>query len=228
MKGHNHDSLEPSFPWLGQPEITPDFFIGEVFQPFVLLHWMKFYGITPQDRQDLFVYHPFPHALLSLVSPEKLLSALNHTVRVINKDIEQPYTDPWGTPYVPDLHLDIEPLTTALCIWPIQIIPYASNSLSAEHLSQWFSDKHVVWDCVKGLAEVKTDGISFVFFSLSINTATPLQETTSLVRHNLPFFEGYHVGCFESPPMSAISLDISSGKIFIQILSIREESVTGW
>lgn len=101
--------------------------------------------------------------LLRLVSPEQLLSALNLAFNVINKDIEQPYTDPWGTPYITGLHLDIEPLTTALCIWPIQIIPYASDSLSTKYLSQWFSDKHVVWDCVNGLSEVKTDGISCFF-----------------------------------------------------------------
>jgi len=28
-----------------------------------------------------------------------------------------PSTDPWGTPLVTDLHLDIEPLNTALRVW---------------------------------------------------------------------------------------------------------------
>lgn len=48
----------------------------------------------------LYVIHSFMsiNALLSLVSPEKLLSALNPTVHVINKDIEHPYSDPGGTP----------------------------------------------------------------------------------------------------------------------------------
>ena len=69
-------------------------------------------------------WHPVPQVStvpLSLVSPANLprvhsvlLSML--LMKVLNST--RPNTNPWGTPLVTDLHLDIEPLTTTLWLQP--------------------------------------------------------------------------------------------------------------
>ena len=54
------------------------------------------------------------------------------------------------------LHLDTEPLTTALWLQPWQFFIYRLVHPSNSYLSDL-----VVWDCVKSLAQVQVDYISY-------------------------------------------------------------------
>lgn len=178
--------------------MSPTLFIGEVFQPFMLLHCVKFYGTTPQDCQDPSLCHPFPHVYqlhCSAWCHLKNCWVLSIPLSVSSiKTLNSPVLTPEGRRMWLIFIWTFEPLTTALCIRPIQIIPYASNSLSTEHLPQWFSDKHVVWDCVKRLAEVKTDGISCLF--LIHQWSHSIAGGHRLSQAQFALCEGHHVGCF--------------------------------
>ncbi|KAK4808270.1 hypothetical protein QYF61_020751 [Mycteria americana] len=107
--------------------------------------------------------------------------ALDPTVHVVDEDTKQYWSQ---TPLIPDLHPDIEPLTTTL--WS----PRPSSQFLRHRIvhpsnpSLQCREKDVVGDHVKGLTEVQIDDI--LALPLSSDVVTPSEKATRLVRQDLP------------------------------------------
>jgi len=118
-----------------------------------------------------------------------------------------PSSESLDIPLITDLRLEIKPLTTTLWLQPsnkskpalfcsfvpkdifpvdlIQPIPCPLNSLLFRSITFQSRDKNVMWDHLKGLAEVQVDYI-MIFCCLlmpSLHHRTP-EDLTRLIRHN--------------------------------------------
>ena len=91
-----------------------------------------------------------------------------------------PRMDPWGTPLITGLHLDMEPLTTALWLRP-------SNQFLIQHIVQpsnpSLSNLEIrLWCRTVSKAQLQVDDISCPLFTSAI---TPSQKSTGWVRNVL-------------------------------------------
>lgn len=87
--------------------------------------WLHWCGPTFQPCSDLFWWHPFfltyqlHHSLVSFANLLRVRTQ-SHYLRMVIKMSKStsPSIDPWRSPFTTGLYLDVEPLTTALCLWP--------------------------------------------------------------------------------------------------------------
>ena len=78
--------------------------------------------------------------------------------------------DPWGMPLMTSVHLR-RATDHKFLVVTIQPIPYPLDSVLFKPISSQFRDKNVLWDHIKGLAELKVDDISHS--SLSTDALSP-------------------------------------------------------
>jgi len=109
--------------------------------------------------------HPSSKSTASLILVvHQVLKVHSFLLSVINKDIEKYHTSPsplrettcycYRSPFG---HRTIDCNCLHVAIQPV---PYSSNNLSMKPISLLFSKKDLVWDLVKGLAEVKIEVMS--------------------------------------------------------------------
>ena len=110
--------------------------------------------------------------------------------------------DPWGTPFITDLHLDTDPLTTTLWLAVFLLTPYPPYSGPS---NPSLFNLEIRMQCViMSKALQKCRQTTSVTLSWSVDATTPSQKATILVNKICPWWR--HAGCLRSPPHLACAL----------------------